>query len=93
MKKILFSVFCMILGISICGCSEDETPGFGSIYGIVTDAETSQPVYGASVILSPGNLSTLTGRTDIMSLSIWSRDSIRCRFRPTDISRMSVRFR
>lgn len=62
MKKILFSVFCMILGISICGCSEDETPGFGSIYGIVTDAETSQPVYGASVILSPGNLSTLTGQ-------------------------------
>ena len=62
MKKILFSVFCMILGLSICGCSEDETPGFGSVYGIVTDAETNQPVYGASVILSPGNLSTLTGQ-------------------------------
>lgn len=62
MKKILFSFFCMILAVSLCGCSEDETPGFGSVYGIVTDAETSQPVYGASVILSPGNLSTLTGQ-------------------------------
>ena len=59
MKRFLFF---FIIGLLFTGCSEDETPGFGSIYGIVTDADTHQPIYGASVILSPSNLSTTTGQ-------------------------------
>ena len=47
--------------LTLAGCSNDEIPGFGSIYGIVTDAQTNQPVYGATVSLSPGYLSTTTG--------------------------------
>lgn len=61
MKKIFQFAICLLIGCASAGCSEDETPGFGSVYGIVTDAETSQPVYGATVVLSPGNLSTTTG--------------------------------
>jgi len=61
MKKLFYSAACLLAGLLAVGCSEDETPGFGSVYGIVTDADTHQPVYGASVTLSPGNLSTTTG--------------------------------
>lgn len=61
MKELFYTVACLVAGLFAAGCSEDETPGFGSVYGIVTDADTHQPVYGASVTLSPGNLSTTTG--------------------------------
>lgn len=61
MKHIIYSVALLMAALLAGGCSEDETPGFGSIYGIVSDADTSQPIYGASVTLSPGNLSTTTG--------------------------------
>lgn len=61
MKKILFFLTCCSVVLLNIGCSEDETPGFGSVYGIVTDTNTHQPIYGASVVLSPGNLSSTTG--------------------------------
>lgn len=61
MKKKLSVIVCLLIGIVLAGCSEDETPSYGSIYGIVTNAKTSQPVNGATVTLSPGNLSTTTG--------------------------------
>lgn len=61
MKKFFLFTACLTIGFLFASCSDDETPGFGSIYGIVTDADTNQPVYGASVILSPGNISTTTG--------------------------------
>ncbi len=61
MKKIFQFAITLLIGCILAGCSEDETPGFGSIYGIVTDAKSSQPVYGATVVLSPGNQSTTTG--------------------------------
>lgn len=61
MKKLSQFARLLLIGCALAGCSEDETPGFGSIYGIVTDATTSQPVYGATVVLAPGNLSTTTG--------------------------------
>ncbi len=61
MKRLFYSVACLLAGLLAVGCSEDETPGFGSVYGIVTDADTHQPIYGASATLSPGNLSTTTG--------------------------------
>lgn len=62
MRKLLLFTTCLLAGVlSLTSCSKDETPGFGSIYGIVTDSSTSQPVYGVTVVLSPGNLSTTTG--------------------------------
>lgn len=61
MNKILTFIALLVFGCALAGCSEDETPGFGSIYGVVSDANTGQPVYGARVTLSPGNFSTSTG--------------------------------
>lgn len=61
MKHFFQIATCLLIGCILVGCSNDETPGFGSIYGIVTDANTRQPVYGATVVLSPGNQSTTTG--------------------------------
>lgn len=42
-------------------CKEPEYDVYGTIYGTVTDAETKEPVSGAQVILSPGNLTAVTG--------------------------------
>jgi hypothetical protein len=46
--------------ILICGCSEDEVASFGSITGIVTDANSGEPVTSAIVALTPGNSSVQT---------------------------------
>ena len=42
-------------------CSEDEVSTFGGVYGIVSDSETGDALRNAEVVLSPGNLSTVTG--------------------------------
>lgn len=42
-------------------CKEPEYDIFGAVYGTVTDAGTKEPVSGAQVILSPGNLTAVTG--------------------------------
>jgi hypothetical protein len=55
--KFLLSALLMIL---ICGCSEDEVASFGSITGIVTDANSGEPVTSAIVALTPGNSSVQT---------------------------------
>ena len=61
MKKSL----CLLLGILlICGiyqaCAPDvELPG--SIYGVVADKATGEPIKSAGVELSPGGLKTITG--------------------------------
>jgi hypothetical protein len=55
--KFLLSALLMIL---ICGCSEDEVASFGSITGVVTDANSGEPVTSAIVALTPGNSSVQT---------------------------------
>ena len=61
MKKSLY----LLLGILlICGiyqaCAPDvELPG--SIYGVVADKATGEPIKSAGVELSPGGLKTITG--------------------------------
>jgi len=55
--KFLLSALLMIL---ICGCSEDEVASFGNITGIVTDANSGEPVTSAIVALTPGNSSVQT---------------------------------
>lgn len=58
MKRILLFVFGVIISAS---CSDPVADSSGSIYGIVTDSETGEPVRMVSVILSPGNIATVTG--------------------------------
>ena len=60
MKKSLY----LLLGILlICGiyqaCTPEEIPG--SIYGVVADKATGEPIKSAGVELSPGGLKTITG--------------------------------
>lgn len=64
MKRINPSLCLMILmGIvfTFSGCDPIDIPIIGDIDGIVTDAETNQPIQGANVNLSPLNASTTTG--------------------------------
>ena len=43
------------------GCAKDEEDVTGSIYGIVSDAATGEPVSSANVSLSPSGKSVVTG--------------------------------
>ena len=60
MKKILFLCL-MALSLFITSCSKDEYESFGSLYGVVTDNNTGDPLGNVTVTLSPGGVSKLTG--------------------------------
>ncbi len=59
MKKSILST--LILLILFSACETPQIDVYGDIYGIISDGKTYEPVKGASVILSPGNISTTTG--------------------------------
>ena len=42
-------------------CTKDEYESFGTIYGVVSDSRTGEPVSGVSVLLSPGGITKYTG--------------------------------
>ncbi|MDR2027469.1 MAG: carboxypeptidase-like regulatory domain-containing protein [Prevotellaceae bacterium] len=63
MKKYLCMTGCMLLLAMFSGCSEDEHRIFATLYGVINDAETGDPVAGATVTLSPGG-KTQTSGTD-----------------------------
>ena len=60
LRKFLLMLTVAVLGMIAVSCEED-TPTAGSIYGMISDAETGAPVSGAEVMLSPGNTTTVTG--------------------------------
>jgi uncharacterized protein (TIGR02145 family) len=49
-----------VFGISLFSCKTEEIPLHGDITGIVTDAETSEPIQAATVRLNPYNDTTIT---------------------------------
>ena len=59
----VFSLFIIVAlsASSFCGCSKSEEDIFSSVYGIVTDYETGEPLVNASVVLSPTNVTKHTG--------------------------------
>lgn len=60
MKKILyFALICSIL-IIFTTCKEEE-PHLGSLYGVVTDKTTGEPIRSAGVELLPKGLKSVTG--------------------------------
>ena len=61
MKKLLFYLFPLLSIFIFTACEEVLPELYGDIYGIVYDKETSEPIRGAEVILSPGNKTTVTG--------------------------------
>lgn len=60
MKRV-FYILTIALAILLGSCSNDVEMSYGTIFGVVSDSETGEPVRNASVILSPGNLTTTTG--------------------------------
>lgn len=59
----VFSLFIIVAlsASSLCSCSKSEEGIFSSVYGIVTDYETGEPLENASVVLSPTNITKHTG--------------------------------
>ena len=61
MKKLFYAIFPLAALLLLTTCEEELPNTMGNIYGIVGDMETGDPIRGASIILSPGNRSTVTG--------------------------------
>ena len=61
MKKLFYAIFPLAALLLLTTCEEELPNTMGNIYGIVGDMETGDPIRGASVTLSPGNRSTVTG--------------------------------
>ncbi|WP_251621905.1 carboxypeptidase-like regulatory domain-containing protein [Odoribacter lunatus] len=60
MKKIIF--FCLLLlATLLASCSKEEHEAFGTIYGVVSDNESGTPIGNATVVLSPGGITKMTG--------------------------------
>lgn len=59
MKKILF--LCLMALPLLMSCSKDEYDSFGSLYGVVSDTNTGDPLINVTVTLSPGGITKLTG--------------------------------
>ena len=59
MKRILFFLSVLFAVILWQSCEKEVLPG--SIYGVVTDKATGEPIKSAGVELNPGGLKTVTG--------------------------------
>lgn len=59
MKKILF--LCLVALPLLMSCSKEEYDSFGTLYGVVTDANTGNPLDNVTVTLSPSGTTKLTG--------------------------------
>lgn len=60
MKKILiFSVVAILF--SLISCTKEEYDVFASVYGVVSDTKTGELIPNATVVLSPGGETKITG--------------------------------
>ena len=59
MNKNLF-LFLMVLPLFF-SCSKEEYDSFGTLYGVVSDVKTGEPLNNVIVTLSPGSSTILTG--------------------------------
>ncbi len=60
MKKVLY-IFPLLVTLLFANCETELPETMGGIYGVVSNVENGEPVRGATVILSPGNQTTITG--------------------------------
>lgn len=61
MQNILKLIFVAALLCGCMACEPIEYKNYGTIYGIVSDVETAETLSNASVVLSPGGKSQMTG--------------------------------
>lgn len=45
----------------LTACTKDEEESYGSLYGVVTDSKSGEPLDGVTLTLSPGGVSKITG--------------------------------
>lgn len=55
------ALYMAVSALCVISCNDVEIRTTGSIYGMISDAGTKEPVNGAQVSLSPGNVTTVTG--------------------------------
>ena len=67
MKKILF--LCLMALPILFSCSKEEPDNFGTLYGVVTDSQTGDPLGNVTVTLSPGGTTKLTGSDGLFEFS------------------------
>ena len=60
-KRVFLLTGIVLLVLTMSTCNKKEYDLFAGLYGIVSDAATSDPVSGVSVTLSPGGKTQLTG--------------------------------
>ncbi len=71
MKRIFRLLVPAILLTAMFSCKPEVEVNFGSIYGVVSDMDTEEPVEGVTVVLSPGGTTRMTaadGRFEYQSL-------------------------
>jgi carbon monoxide dehydrogenase subunit G len=61
MKKIFLVLSCALFLIGSNSCSKTEHNLFATLYGVVSDVETGEPISAAAITLSPGGKSQTTG--------------------------------
>ena len=61
MKKLTILSTILLLVVICYSCSKTEHDLFSTLYGVVTDHETGEPIVNASVVLSPGGKTKTTG--------------------------------
>ena len=59
MKKFLF--LCLMALPLLFSCSKEEQESFGTLYGVVSDTRTGDPLSNVTVTLSPSGTTKLTG--------------------------------
>ncbi|MFV0419390.1 MAG: LamG-like jellyroll fold domain-containing protein [Dysgonomonas sp.] len=65
LRSNLLLLLTIVSFVFFTACEEKENNLFGSISGIVTDVETSEPIQGITVTLVPGSNSAVTGNDGI----------------------------
>lgn len=60
MRKI-YSLIVLFTIVLLSSCAKDEVNPFGNIYGVVLNSNTSEPIQGARLTLTPTGKSTVTG--------------------------------
>lgn len=65
LRSSLLLLLTIVSFVFFTACEEKENNLFGSISGIVTDVETSEPIQGITVTLIPGSNSAVTGNDGI----------------------------
>lgn len=81
LRSSLLSLLTIVSFVLFTACEEKENDLFGSISGIVTDVETSEPIQGVTVTLVPGGKSTVTGDDGIYYFSKIESDQYTLQFK------------